>query len=158
MNPDIKVYENEIIKLNYITSNTTLLGHIYGRIKSSQENVFFINTGVESSASKAIYEVYLIHDATTHVEPLTAVKYFEMKLYPNPTKDKMRIEFSLRIREKQAIHLYGINGQLIKTLSNKIADSGLYYYDIDTSDLSPAVYFININTEDFSHSKRFIKE
>ena len=48
----------EILDLNTVPQTKTLIGYIYGGIESSQENIFFINDGTQSSASNVIFKVY----------------------------------------------------------------------------------------------------
>ena len=59
-NKDIPHYSNGVIKLDKIKDESTLVGYIYGGISSTEQNIFFINTGTQSSASNQLFKVYLI--------------------------------------------------------------------------------------------------
>lgn len=59
-NPDLPYYGNGVLKLDELESDTTMVGYIYGGIRSPKPNIFFINEGKESEASGVIYKVYLI--------------------------------------------------------------------------------------------------
>ena len=59
LNPAIPMYENEIVKINEITADRVLLGHIIGGIESTGKSIFFRNRGIQSDASKSIFEVWL---------------------------------------------------------------------------------------------------
>ena len=63
-NKNIPHYNNEVLKLDKITADSTLVGYIYGGIISSAKNIFFTNKGVESSASSQIFKVYLTNKNT----------------------------------------------------------------------------------------------
>lgn len=51
--------ENDIIDLNTITHGKTCIGFIYGGIESTTENIFFRNTGTQSTASNQVFKVYM---------------------------------------------------------------------------------------------------
>lgn len=57
---NLPVYANEVIKLDEIQADSTLIGHIFGGIKSTGPEIFWINDGTQSIAADVIYEVYLI--------------------------------------------------------------------------------------------------
>ncbi|MBK8151443.1 MAG: T9SS C-terminal target domain-containing protein [Acidobacteria bacterium] len=59
LNPQLPMYENEIVKTNEINADRILLGHIVGGINSSKKSIFFSNSGLESVASKTVFEVWL---------------------------------------------------------------------------------------------------
>ena len=59
-NEKIPHYKNGVIKLDQLTSDSTLVGYIYGGISSKEKNIFFTNTGAQSSASSEMFKVYLI--------------------------------------------------------------------------------------------------
>lgn len=53
-------FDNGVIKLDELSSDTTMVGYIYGGISSSAPNIFFVNTGNESNASRQIFKVHVI--------------------------------------------------------------------------------------------------
>ena len=55
VNSQLPIFENEIVKVNEITADRILLGHIVGGISSSSKSVFFSNAGAASEASKAVF-------------------------------------------------------------------------------------------------------
>jgi hypothetical protein len=59
VNPQLPMYENEIVNLAEIKAQRVLLGHIVGGIESTKKSIFFSNTGSESAANKTIFEVWL---------------------------------------------------------------------------------------------------
>lgn len=60
LNPQLPLYENEIVKIDQIKAERILLGYVVGGINSTKKSIFFSNTGLESDASKNIYKVWLI--------------------------------------------------------------------------------------------------
>ena len=66
-------------------------------------------------------------------------------LYPNPAKDKIRIE---GLEGEHEIQIYNVYGMLIKTLSIDGND------EIDIEELSAGLYIIRID----GHTMKFMKE
>ena len=59
LNPQLPMYENEIVKINEIKDERILLGHIVGGINSTEKSIFFRNSGAESVANKTVFKVWL---------------------------------------------------------------------------------------------------
>lgn len=51
--------ENDIVNLNVLKQEKTLIGYIYGGIESSKENIFFRNNGTQSDASNQAFKVFI---------------------------------------------------------------------------------------------------
>ncbi len=51
--------ENDILNLTVLKQEKTLIGYIYGGIESSEENIFFRNTGTQSSASNQAFKIFI---------------------------------------------------------------------------------------------------
>jgi hypothetical protein len=56
-NQRVPHFSNEVMKLDDFTADSTLVGYIYGGISSTAANIFFTNTGTQSSASSQIFKV-----------------------------------------------------------------------------------------------------
>ncbi|MEI6142331.1 MAG: hypothetical protein WCP85_23860 [Mariniphaga sp.] len=59
---NLPLYGNEVIKLDVLRPDTTLLGYIYGGINSSIPNIFWINDGTQSVTSSTIFKVYIVKE------------------------------------------------------------------------------------------------
>ena len=53
-------YENEVIKLDDIQPDSTLIGYIFGGINSTKSEIFCRNNGTQSTANRVIFKFYLI--------------------------------------------------------------------------------------------------
>lgn len=62
--PKLPMYEGEIIKLNELKGDRVLLGYIVGGLLSSRKSIFFSNSGAESEASKMVFRVWLLRNAS----------------------------------------------------------------------------------------------
>ena len=58
-NPDAKMYLEGIIDADAFSNKEILVGYIVGGINSTDKNIFWINSGKESSASGEIIKVYI---------------------------------------------------------------------------------------------------
>lgn len=63
-------FNNEVLKLDDFTSDSTLVGYIFGGISSTAANVFFSNTGTQSSASSQLFKVYVLKELPVGIHEL----------------------------------------------------------------------------------------
>jgi len=92
----ISHFQNDVIKFDSLTADTTLVGYIYGGINSTASNIFFTNTGIQSIASSQIYKVSLIKGVQTGINENTQTDGFLMDIYPNPNTGDFKIKFELK--------------------------------------------------------------
>ena len=109
-------FNNEVLKFDDFTSDSTLVGYIYGGISSTAANIFFINTGTQSSASSQIFKVYVIKNATIGIHDLNeqSVGTLKMQVLPNPNDGEFVVRFHLNEIAETKISLYGIDGKKIE--------------------------------------------
>ncbi len=90
------------------------------------------------------------------ITPITSQEFDfkSIKIYPNPTKSKLRIEVPNVNSLPNNIVIYNSLGQII-TDKNINVTSDL---EIDVSNLAQGIYFLKINKEGASKVLRFIKE
>lgn len=94
-NYTIPYYETEIVKLNQLETDTTVIGYIFGGIKSSQLNPFTDNQTFYTSADPTIYEVKLIQSGTSSAEELNGLNPYDITVYPNPMAKEINVDFYL---------------------------------------------------------------
>ena len=91
--------------------------------------------------------------ATNHV----TLNSLDVKVYPNPTKGIVNINYTLEDSTDIMLSLTNIQGQVIsKTKISKT--SGLQTDSIDLSSLSNGMYFISIKSSNGNYSAKVIKE
>lgn len=111
------ILNGDLIKQDFET-----VGYIYGGIKSSLPNIFWINTGEESIASNTIFEVKLkkiVMSSITEAEVNTEKLFF----YPNPAQNFIRM--GLTMDQVSDIYIDILNEQGQKIHSQKIAKENL---------------------------------
>ncbi|NNE29970.1 MAG: T9SS C-terminal target domain-containing protein [Saprospiraceae bacterium] len=112
-NPDITTFSNGVIDLDALPEEKILLGYIFGGIKSSQPNIFWINDGTQSQAERRIFELYLENgDPNSTIETSNSDK-LKPVVYPNPTWGNVYIHFHLADAKPVEIDFRSINGQMI---------------------------------------------
>ena len=76
----------------------------------------------------------------------------EFNVYPNPTLKELNVEFPSSI-QKASVAVYSVLGTLVLQ-----AELDLFNSRINTSEWNTGVYIMNINTPNFSQTKRIIKQ
>ena len=113
-NKNLPHYSNEVIKLNDITANEFVIGHIYGGIDSPSINPFTNNETNTTSAGATIYEVKLIKNATLGQSSIEGKNEFTFTVSPNPTSnDSVTIQFNLPYVATLDYFVTNVNGQLL---------------------------------------------
>ena len=118
-NKALSKFNNDVIKLDAISENKTLLGYIYGGINSSESNIFWINDGTQSHANNQIYKVFLKEIDAVSADDLATVKDNGLKLttFPNPNTDLVNVQFNLSKKEDVNISIYDSSNRLLKKAS-----------------------------------------
>jgi len=109
-------FSNEVFKLDNFTGDSTLVGYIYGGISSTAANIFFTNTGTQSSASSQIFKVYVIKNSTVGIHDLNeqSIGTLKMQVFPNPSDGDFVVKFHLNKITETKISLYSIDGKKIE--------------------------------------------
>lgn len=112
---NLSKYNNEVLKLDNLAADTTLVGYIYGGISSTASNIFFTNTGTQSSASSEMFKVFVIKNlATTDRLNIQSIGTLQMEVYPNPNDGNFVIKFNLKKLSDVKISIYDMNGKQIE--------------------------------------------
>ncbi len=146
---NIPTYNNDVIKLDDLASDSTLVGYIYGGISSSAANIFFTNTGSQSNASSQIFKVYVVKGNTNSIDLLNkqSTSSLQMQVYPNPNKGKFIIQYHLDNAQEVEITIQDNQGKVLEQQSqlsikgdNQFAqriqgltEGGTYFVTIQTS-------------------------
>lgn len=143
------VYNNNVIKFDELTEDTTLVGYIFGGINSTGENIFFINTGTQSIANTTLYKVYVLKNISVEIAQTNGENSgsLEMQIYPNPSDGKFIIKFNLKERSDITLTVNDLDGNEIKrqTFSTMPAGENRLIYTTG-AELKDAIYIITIET------------
>ena len=141
-------YNNEVIKLDELNDDTTLLGYIYGGISSMAMNVFFSNSGTQSSATNRIFKVYVIKKkVSVNLSSEGAKSLLPMQVFPNPNDGSFVLKFNLQMPSDVKLSIYDLSGQILETtiLKNMKAGENTLNRSIKKG-TSTGIYFISLET------------
>lgn len=142
-------YSNEVFKLDDFTADTTLAGYIYGGISSTAANIFFTNTGTQSSASSQIFKVFVIKNSAVGIHELNAqsIGTLQMQVYPNPNNGNFIVKFNLRNNGEVKLIINDASGKLIENTVLKDLQAGENTYSKRIKNLiNGGIYYITIET------------
>ena len=145
----IPQFNNEVFKLDDLTADSTLVGYIYGGISSTAANIFFTNTGTQSTASSQIFKVYVIKNSTVGVHDLNeqSIGTLKIQVFPNPNEGDFAVKFYLKESAETKISLFSIDGRKIEEfiLKNLSVGENIYQPKIEKSKLK-GTYILTIET------------
>lgn len=152
-------YHNDVIKLDSLEDDSTLIGYIFGGISSSAPNIFFTNTGTQSSASNKIFKVYLHKDKSSSIHQINSESNnsLKMEVLPNPSEGEFKIKFYLKVKSDITICIYDNEGKLIEKSILTETNSGENIFNSRISSGHPgAVYFVCIEAPDEKSVRKII--
>jgi plastocyanin len=83
----------------------------------------------------------------TPVETVSSEEIFNLKIYPNPARDVIKVEFALEKSSEVNIELTDITGRKIRALEQRRYQPGHYSRSFDTDYLFPGRYLLLIQSE-----------
>ena len=150
-------YDKEVLNGDLINETPILIGYIYGGIRSSLPNIFFINDGSQSDASNTLFKVYLSKKIATKVEELSSIDN-SLLIYPNPASNIVRMKVELDKPTDLEIGMYHLNGMLIGTqsISKNQTTAGSNYIALDKMDVLYGAYLYKIKVDGKSYTRKVI--
>lgn len=146
---NVPQFNNEVFKLDDFTADSTLMGYIYGGISSTAANIFFTNTGTQSSASSQIFKVYVLKNSTVGIHHLNeqSIGTLNIQVFPNPNNGNFVVKFNLNKIAETKISIYSIEGKKIeeRVLTNLIIGENTFQRKIKNLDLG-GTYILTIET------------
>lgn len=106
-------YDNGVLRLDDLDSDTALVGYILGGIQSTQPNIFFINTGTESVAANRLFKVFLVKNAASSTKPEAPADLLRVVAIPNPFREELQIAFETAHLQTVAIQILDANGKKV---------------------------------------------
>jgi hypothetical protein len=153
-NTNLSAYANQVIKLDELTDDTTVLGFIYGGISSTGQNIFFINNGSQSSATSSLYRVKLIKE-TAAISPLQSNK--QLNFYPNPSQGRLKFGFYATTTGVANLQLTNVEGKVVWTDSFTVNQPGDQIKSIDFKELSlKGTYFLKLTIAEQEYKQKLL--
>ncbi len=147
-NPDLSDLDNGNLKhqFDYRQVYTPLLSDWLGAPDSA-----IVKTGFGEYLDK---KIDLIDQslAVNDIDPYKGTSKLH-SCYPNPAKDKTKIEYYIEDNTQVILRLYNSSGQLIKELVNKKQTKGNYEIEVNVSNLRAGNYIYRLKAGNFNASK-----
>ncbi|MBK9249773.1 MAG: T9SS type A sorting domain-containing protein [Ignavibacteria bacterium] len=152
-------YKNGVFKLDEFTADTTLIGYIYGGIGSTAANIFFTNSGTQSTASSQMFKVHVVKNSIVGLHELNSQSTGSLRLqvYPSPNDGDIVVKFNLKSSSDVTITIHDVvaNRLDIKSLVNLQSGDNTYSMKVNNS-FNRGVYFITIETRDEKVTQKII--
>jgi hypothetical protein len=154
----LPAYDNEAVKLDDLKEDTVLLGYVYGGIRSSAANIFWVNTGVESIASPVIYPVYLIKNPFSGITlNEQSINALQLQIYPNPLEGEVTIAFTMPADGDATVVIKDLMGVSIHEKTLKKIKKGECLKDIRFRDLKRGdIYYLHLTVNGKTVSQKMI--
>ena len=149
--PGTEQTSSGILLQDAFAGDTVVLGHIVGGIESSAPNIFFINTGTQSTATNKVYRVLL-------VDPSTAVNdadRTEGALRVTTNGQVLNIEASLQGNSAALVRLIDSTGRVVRHIAAGVG-TGEHRWTVDLRDLAAGPYLIEVRDEHLLLTRRIM--
>jgi len=148
--------EQEILKLDKVNSRM-LVGYIYGGIESTQPNIFFSNTGTQSTVNSTIFKVF-VEMGTVGIEEkvLNPSNILNLSIFPNPATNVLNAEFFIPNMENCILIIYDISGKEISRFELE-KEIGKQKQQLDISELQTGSYVLELKSGVYSSTLKFQK-
>lgn len=83
---------------------------------------------------------------------------FPMSAYPNPANDVLHINYSLNAASDVTLNIMSIDGQVVRSESLGMQQTGSNSETVDISGLSAGVYFVTLQTDNGITSRKIVVE
>ena len=115
-NNELPIFPNRVIKYDELDQDSILIGHIYGGISSSAANIFWINEGLQSSASNQIFEVILVKNPLICQDRLNeqSTGSLKLKIVSSITRKTLNISYTLAKDTDVQNTLSALGGKVIE--------------------------------------------
>lgn len=158
--PGIPMFDNGVIKIDELASDTVMVGYIYGGIKSSAANIFWVNDGSESVAQNVVYKVFIKTrpGTNTHVLNPQSTNGIQLQIYPNPADKTFTFLYHLQRPKKVLLTVADENGKslLKEDISKQLVQGNNRFTKEIKSFKIGGVYLVTLTTDGIAATQRII--
>jgi hypothetical protein len=159
-NLNLPHYSNKVFKLNDISQNSFLAGHIFGGISSNSLNPFANNLTNTTTADNTLYEVWLT------LSPLSVDEFeidgsnpYQIEVFPNPIQDVFTVKFNTTKTTEVSYFVSNVLGKIIHKMDKNSLEKGTHEIKINLPETSAkGLYFLTLVFDDkFYVTQKLIK-
>ncbi len=120
-------YPNEVLNFDLLPDTKTLIGHIFGGISSSAPNIFFTNTGTQSTANNTLYKVYVTKNTNATIDAPNnhSTSTMHLQIQPNPNGGEFELLLNSIHTSNLEIKIFTLTGHEIyqQVIPNHIGET-----------------------------------
>jgi hypothetical protein len=130
---------------------------LVGGINSSAANIFFTNTGTQSTASATCYEVWFVKNKIVNSIAIKDPDSWKISTYPNPFKSNITLNISnINPSNYITVSLHDIQGKHIEDLYEGKVKTELLLQA--KSSLENGMYFLLIQSGQINYTIKVLKQ
>ena len=135
-------------------------------LTDNQDNTALLTGTPEETGT---YDVIIIADDgslsatqefTISVNPvgiLSAGDVNPVRLYPNPVKQHLILEYHLKEASVVSVKMYSVTGEIVKSLVvSEQQNAGNHIHEFDVSNVDKGIYILSVKTSDFNINQRVL--
>ncbi|HRH66482.1 MAG TPA: T9SS type A sorting domain-containing protein [Bacteroidia bacterium] len=145
--PLVPKTHERIVNLNRLTG-ITKIGYIVGGIQSDYPNVGLLDPEGMSRPNAQVYEVFIDRTVSSTHELLVKNDVNNLAVFPNPTHEKVTVEFSAGNGTDCEVDFYNLEGRRIRTLLPSKKLTGDQHFDFQLGNLKPGTYLCRVRVGD----------
>ena len=160
----IELHHSGLKQMNYVAAgnsycsqNTFDVHFGLGQETIIDSVIVFWPDGISESFSGLVFNEinYLNRGAGIAILNNTSEPFLPEKIrlndpYPNPFNNNTTLEIQVAKDTKSKLHIYDLKGQEVATFNVQLQKSIMNHYKINFSDLPSGIYFVNIQSSEFS--------
>ena len=120
----------------------------------NSNTTIYYTTGIDQTNTR-LKETWKVFNPTGIEERNSTAK---INCFPNPVIKEITFEFEISEKQDFTIEIKNALGQTVKTIDNRLLSIGKNKIEIDVSEFSKGLYFLQLQSENNIISKKFIKE
>lgn len=134
-----------IINWDASATDSVLIGYIVGGISSTAPNIFFVNTGSQSSAASSVFEVWIKPETANAIVQVKQQPSFAIAVTPNPIEDHIQLTISgLQKADNVQIDILDASGKRVANYGLNAANASSDTLYLGHPGLPNGVYFLRV--------------
>ena len=144
LQPAAHRYDNGVLQLDKMNADTAFVGYILGGIQSTQPNIFFINTGVESVAAQRLFKVFLVQNSVSPTKSPEPENVHHLAIVPNPFRDDFELVFETSGRQNITVQILDSNGKKVLKIPEQELQAGKHQIQVSLKWFPKGIYVASL--------------